>query len=142
MAEKRRAARIQGRIREELAVTLRDQISDPRLSHVRVTRVELPDDLQIATAFFRLEAPAKDDEASRKDALKALASANGRLRRAMGASLGLRYTPELRFRYDDAPDATTRIEELLHEIKTGKPLGVGWERRFFPLRGAAPETPA
>jgi ribosome-binding factor A len=36
----------------------------------------------------------------------------------------LRYSPELRFIYDDAQEAVSRVEELLQEIKrddSGKP---------------------
>jgi ribosome-binding factor A len=116
MAEPRRAARVRDRIREELMNALRHDIRDPRLAHVVVTRVEMPDDLQLATAYIRLEIGG-DNLDARKDALRALVSANGRLRRAMASGLKLRYTPELRFFYDDAPDALTRVEELLHEIK-------------------------
>ena len=96
--------------------SLRTEIRDPRLTYVVVTRVEMPDDLQLATAFVRLEIGG-DDENNRKSALRGLVSATGKLRKAMASGLKLRFTPDLRFFYDEAPDALTRVEELLHEIK-------------------------
>ena len=116
MAERRRAARVTSRIREELASTLRREIRDPRLASVLVTRVEAPDDLQLATVYVRLEI-GSDDPASRKAALQGLKAATGRLRRSLAGSLGLRYTPDLRFVYDSGVEAESRVEELLHEIK-------------------------
>jgi ribosome-binding factor A len=43
-------------------------------------------------------------------------AARGWLRRAVGATLGLRVVPELRFAYDEAIDRGDRIERLLREV--------------------------
>ena len=119
MAEKRRAARVVERVREEVARSLAREIRDPRVVGVVVTRVEMPDDLQLATIYVRLE-QGGDDPAARKLAMKGLASTTPKLRRSVGARLGMRYAPELRFHYDEGVDAKTRVEELLHEIKSEK----------------------
>lgn len=131
MAEKRRAARVTERIREELSLLLRRDIRDPRVGRVIVSRVEVPDDLQLATVFIRLEpapgpggvAPLPDDPveaAARKTALAGLKAAAGRLRGLLSRSLGLRYTPDLRFVYDTTQEATSRVEALLREIASEK----------------------
>lgn len=119
MADGRRAARVKDRIRAELMRSLKSEIRDPRVQNVLVTRVEMGDDLQIANVFVRIEFGG-DSAAERKNALTGLVAASGRLRKAMGMGLKLRFTPEVRFFYDDTPDALTRVEELLHEIKEGK----------------------
>jgi len=46
-----------------------------------------------------------------------LSAAAGRLRHGTAQALGLRYAPTFRFFYDEAPDAVSRIEELLREVK-------------------------
>ena len=120
MADGRRAARVKDRIRAELMRSLRTEIRDPRVQNVLVTRVEMGDDLQIANVYIRLELGG-DDAKARKTALAGLTSSAGRLRRAMGTGLKLRFTPDVRFFYDDTPDALTRVEELLHEIKKDTP---------------------
>lgn len=110
----KRATRVAGRLQEELSVGLRD-LRDPRLAGVLISRVELTDDLQLARVYVRREQGG--DAEGVKAAIKALAAAAGRLRHATAQALGLRYAPNLRFFYDEAPDAITRIEELLREVK-------------------------
>jgi ribosome-binding factor A len=112
--EVKRAVRVAGQVRAELVVSLR-ALRDPRLASVLVSRVEMTDDLQLARVFVRLEVGG-EDERTRRAALKVLEAASGRLRREVGQAVGLRYVPELRFRYDEAPDAVNRVEELLREI--------------------------
>jgi ribosome-binding factor A len=112
----KRSARVAERVREEIATALSRDLEDPRLAHVVVTRVEMPDDLQLARVMVRL-ATGGDDPVGRKRALAGLKAASGHLRTRVGRALGLRRTPELQFQYDEGQDASTRIEELLMEIK-------------------------
>jgi ribosome-binding factor A len=114
MAEVKRAVRVAGRVREELAWLLTRDVRDPRLAGVTVARVEMPDDLRSARVYVRL---LDDSEAKRTAALAGLARATGMLRREVTKRVGLRYAPELSFRYDDGQDKTTRIEELLAEVE-------------------------
>lgn len=119
----KRAARVAERMREELAAALR-VMRDPRIEGALVSRAELTDDLQTAKIYVRRELGANDENA-RRELLRGLGAASGRLRRDVSHALGLRYAPTLRFFYDDAPDAVTRVEEILQEIKkeeSGKPI--------------------
>ncbi len=111
----RRAARVTGRVHEELARSLRVRLSDPRLGGAVITRVEMPDDLQSARVFVRHETRG-DAPAARRALLAGLRAAAGVLRREVGQALSLRYAPELRFFYDEGLDATLRVESLLAEI--------------------------
>jgi ribosome-binding factor A len=114
MSGVKRATRVAGRLQEELSAALRE-LRDPRLLGVLISRVELTDDLQSAKVYVRREQGGDQDAV--KAALRGLGAASGRLRRTAGQALGLRYTPDLRFFYDDSLDAVTRIEELLREVK-------------------------
>lgn len=116
MSGGKRADRVGERMREELAIALR-ALSDPRLVGVLVTRVELSDDLGNARVYFRRELGG--DAAAVNASLKGLMAASGKLRHAAAQAMGLRYTPTLKFFYDEAPDAVSRIEELLREVKGG-----------------------
>jgi ribosome-binding factor A len=100
-----------------LAQALQRDISDPRLSMVGITRVEVPPDLSVAIVYVR-HYVGESNEQSRRSVLRALRSAAGRLRHGLGPMLAVRRVPELRFEYDTGPDATRRIDELLHEIET------------------------
>lgn len=113
MAAMKRATRVVGRLKEEISRMIARDLRDPRLHGVLITRVEMPDDMQLARVFFRLEA---GDEAARAAARKGLGSAAGKLRSELAKTVQLRYTPELRFFYDDALDKELRIEGILAEI--------------------------
>ena len=110
----KRATRVAGRLREEIAGAMRD-LSDPRVQGVIVSRVEVTDDLQSAKIHVRKELGLLA-EGDRKLLLKGLEAAAPRLRRDLAHRLALRYAPNLRFYYDEAPDDVLRIEELLREI--------------------------
>jgi ribosome-binding factor A len=116
-SEVKRAVRVAGRMREELASAL-GGLSDPRVLGVIVSRVELTDDLQLARIYVRRESGAASPQ-EQAALLRGLESAAGRLRQQVTRGLGLRYAPNLRFFYDEAQDAVSRVEELLAEIRRG-----------------------
>ena len=110
-----RARRVATQIRARLAELLAREVSDPILSGVVVTTVELPDDLSIARVKARLLTGGEQEE-RRRQSVRALERASSRLRRGLGRSLGLKRVPELRFAYDTGVDAAQRVDELLAEI--------------------------
>ncbi len=111
-----RPARVAERIREELSVLLQRKINDPGLSSVTITDVSISLDLKIAHVNYT----ALVDPAGRKPVAQALRRAEGFLRREVGAALGLRVAPELRFHFDDSFDRGARIDALLRKIAEGK----------------------
>jgi ribosome-binding factor A len=111
----KRAVRVAERVREEIARAVTRDLADPRLAHAVITRVEMPDDLGLAQVMVRLSAGA-NDEAARARLLSAFRAATGLLRKKVSKSLGLRRAPELRFIYDEGPDASVAIDQLLDEI--------------------------
>lgn len=113
-----RRVRVEREVREMLIAAF-GELRDPRLVGVSVTRVSMTDDLRLARVYVRLTISIADDTKQRRDLMRALRAAAGRLRRAI-ADLDLRFTPELRFHYDDGEDAARRIEELLAEIRSGE----------------------
>jgi ribosome-binding factor A len=107
-----RAERVGGLIQQELSDLLHKDISDPRLQMATITRVQVTQDLRLARIFFTT--------AGGKDACEQTAqgfrSAAGFIKRSLGPRLGLRYMPELEFRYDDSFDHGARIDQLLKAI--------------------------
>jgi ribosome-binding factor A len=89
-------------------------VEDPRLRAVVISGVTVTADLQVARVGVRLA--HGDTEQAREAALRGLRAAGARLRRAVAGAINLRRAPELRFRFDEGPDAQQRIEELLEEI--------------------------
>jgi len=120
----KRSVRVAERVREEIARALVRDFGDPRLLHAVITRVEMPDDLALARVRVRL-ATGGDDSSARERLLAGLRAASGLMRKRVAENVGLRRAPELRFDYDEGQDASTRVEELLSEIKRERGPGEG-----------------
>ena len=111
-----------GRINEEIQRELSDLIrslKDPRVQTLlSITRVDTTPDLRYSKIYISVL-----DEEKQKDALRGLKSAGGWLRRELGSSLQLRYTPELVFELDESSTRGAHISDMLHELKNEGKLG-------------------
>ncbi len=112
---KNRIGRINEEIQRELA-SLFPQVKDPRVSGmISITAVDTTGDLRYAKIFI-----SPLEKHNGKELLKGLKSASGWLRRELGQSLNLRYTPELIFVLDDSIDKGAHILELLRNTETSQ----------------------
>jgi len=100
-------------LRREISIILHDELEDPRLGFVTVTRVELTQDLRYAKVFFSVLGKEEDYKRTRE----ALDSALGFIRRLIAQRINLRFTPEIAFREDRSSEYSVRIEEVLSQIK-------------------------
>ncbi len=107
-----RSERIADLIRQELARLLREEVRDPRIGFVTITEVDLSPDLRHARVYLTTMG---DD---RETTLKALGGAAPFLRRSLAAACNLRFTPQLRFLFDESVETGFRVERLLQDIKT------------------------
>ena len=112
-----RINRINEEIQKELSSLLRS-LKDPRVQGgmVTITHVDTTSDLRYSRIFVSVL-----DKSQEKDVVKGLKSAAGYLRRELGASLRLRYTPELQFIADDSIEYGAHILELLRDPNVVKP---------------------
>ena len=101
MADSVRLRRVAEQIRGELSEILREEVRDPRLRLVTITRVKLASDMGAATIFY---SPLGEDpdEARAADLDAAMVAVNGFVRRALSKRVKLRHTPTLRFILDDS----------------------------------------
>jgi len=113
MASEARAQRIGDRIKEELAVLLQREVSDPRLEMVTVTEVDVDREI----AYARVYVTAIGGEERRDDVMQALEGARGFLRSGLAAKIQLRSFPQLRFHWDASSARGARIDELLDMLK-------------------------
>ena len=97
-----RTTRLQELIREEVNLILRNEVRDPRLDGVVITMVELAGDGSCARLWFTAE--GDDDKRAACDHIA------GFLRTQLAEGLGLKRTPELRFRRDPASRTFARDE--------------------------------
>ncbi|MDR6939070.1 30S ribosome-binding factor RbfA [Arcanobacterium hippocoleae] len=104
-----RAARVADQIKQVIARMVDGKLKDPRLGMVTITDVRVTGDLQHATIFYTVYGSAEQ----LKQSGRALESAKGMLRSAVGNALGLRLTPSLEFVPDALPEAAASIEDAL-----------------------------
>lgn len=107
-------------IRRALADALiRGETHEPDLDGVSitVTEVRMSPDLKIGTAYVMPLGGANGPEV-----IKALARARYELRRYMGKSTQLKFTPDLRFRLDETFDQFDETRRLLSEPEVKRDL--------------------
>jgi len=108
----KRADRVAPLVKEILADLIQFKARDVRVRQVILTRVEIGDDLRLATVYFQVI------EGDRTGALKGLEQARSFLRRELGRKLEMKYTPDLRFIYDDSREHVERVERILRQLRT------------------------
>jgi len=131
----RRTERINSLLLAEIARLLRQEVTDPRVGLVTLTRVDVAPDLSNATVYWSaLDAEASVDEA-RLEVLEAgLASAASFLRRRAARELPLKRMPELRFRYDPSLVLGSRTLSVLREVAGDPPADAADDERDTPDR--------
>ena len=108
-----RIGRINEEIQKELASLLRN-VKDPRVQDtmISITHVETTPDLRYAKVYVSF---LQEDRA--KEAMKGLNSAGGYLRRELGRTLNLRYTPELVWALDDSITYGAKMLKLINSLE-------------------------
>ena len=119
----RRTERIGEQIRGELARLLREEVTDPRVGLITLTRIDVAPDLSHAKIFWsslesvphsKVPAPTLEETA------RGLASAAGFLRSQLSRVLAVRRVPELRFHHDTSLEAGAHTLAILREIDRGQ----------------------
>ena len=107
----------------ELSRIVSQEVRDPSVTAVRVSKVELSPDKRNARVLVAFWDPKDGEEASQAP-LAALERATPFIRKALAGSLRMRHVPELRFAYDLAEQHTNRIETLLEGLYEGGKKGL------------------
>jgi ribosome-binding factor A len=113
-----RTNRIANEMQKEISDIIRNSIKDPRIPElVSVTAVRVTKDLRYARVYISVFGSEKE----KRDAMAALKSASGFVRREIGQRVQLRYTPEITFSLDDSIEHGIHISNLINEtIKSDK----------------------
>ena len=111
-----RIGRINEEIQKELSSLIRN-LKDPRVQDtmISITHVETTPDLRYAKIYVSF---LQEDRA--EGALKGLRSAGGYLRRELGRTLQLRYTPELVWALDDSITYGAKMLKLINSLEVDK----------------------
>ena len=108
--EFKRAERVAGQMRRELAQLIQAEVKDPALAFVSVSDVEVSRDLAHAKVFVTVFEPDKAPAS-----IAALQHARGFLRSRLGQNMRIRKVPELHFVHDDSVETGQRMDRLIAE---------------------------
>lgn len=108
-----RIDRISEEVRREVDQIIRDELHDPRIGGTwSITRCEVTRDLKFAKIYISV---LEDDK--REPMMAALKSAAGFVRRELGRSMLIRYSPELNFVSDKNIEYGVHIAQVLNSVK-------------------------
>jgi len=110
-----RMTRLAHQFQQEIATIIHQELKDPRLGFVTITRVTLTNDLRYATAFFSCLGGGEERGRSQE----ALDHASGFVHGLLKKRFRLKVVPEIRFKYDESIEAAFEIERLFDKL--GKP---------------------
>lgn len=116
----RRTERIGEQLRAELSQLLREEVTDPRVGMVTLTRVDVSPDLAQALVMW---SPLDPKTAADPEAITAMAdgleSAAAFLRRRVAKRLTIRRSPALAFRHDLTLEQGAGTLDLIRELNEG-----------------------
>jgi ribosome-binding factor A len=112
MATERRIERLQKEILRELSRVLREELNDPRMGMITLTRVRLSPDLKVA----KVSVSALGGEAEWRRSFAAIRHALGFIQKTLGGRLSTRYVPELLFRYDKSIEGAIRVHKIIDDL--------------------------
>lgn len=104
-----RMRRVNEVMREVVALTIAEDLQDPRIGFVTVTAVETSPDLRSATVYVSV----LGGEEERDGSLAALRAAHGVIQGAVSAQLHMKRTPTVSFAYDDSIERADRLNRLM-----------------------------
>ena len=108
-----RIERINQAFKKEISNIIQNELKDPRLGFITVTKVEVGRDLHYAKVSYSV----LGDKIQIQKAGKGLKSAAGFIRKLIAERIKMRYTPELSFKFDNSVEYSVRIFEQLERIK-------------------------
>ena len=107
-----RTDRIEEEIKKVASKSISQELKDPRLTGlISVTKVSVTKDLKYCKVFVSMLATKDVSEAM--DALK---SAAGIVRREIGNSIRMHSTPEVKFEFDDSMAYGEKIQKMIKDL--------------------------
>lgn len=111
---KHRIDRISEEVKKVVSDIIRNDLNDPRIATLcSVVAAEVTPDLRYAKIFISVL--GSDEE--KQSTMKGLTSAAGFIRRELGRTIDLRYSPEVIFELDKSIEHGAYINKLLNEVK-------------------------
>ena len=108
-----RIDRVRVQLKRELSIILQEDLKDPRIGLITITRIDLTGDLRYARIYFSL----LGDEKEKISSIEGIESAAGYIRKLIGERLKLKYVPELSFKLDRSIEYSMHLEKTFERLK-------------------------
>ena len=105
----RRTKRISEAIKKEVSSIILNDLNDPRVSFVTVTKVEISSDLKKAKIFVSIIG----NETTQETSLYGIKNARSFIQRKVAQRLNIKYSPILSFHIDDSIKKMAHLDRLI-----------------------------
>jgi len=113
VVKQQRMARIDHEMQRAVAKIISEELKDPRLGFVTVTRTEISSDMMNCKVYVSIIG----DRHVARQSMDALKNAAGFIRGEVGAMVKLRHTPEIVFVEDRSAEAAIALSKTLERAK-------------------------
>jgi len=108
-----RLQRVTEGIKKEIGKIIQEELNDPRIGFVTITRVELSRDLRFAKVYFSLLGTEKQ----LRDTQVGISRSASFVRKLLGQRMKLRYTPQIVFKLDESIGYSIHISGVMEKLK-------------------------
>ncbi|GMT43036.1 MAG: ribosome-binding factor A [bacterium] len=117
----KRSDRVKELMQEEVAGIIREEVKDPRIGFITITKVELSNNLRNAKIFVS----PMGSELEQKRTFKGICSAAPFIRSRLGKRMRIKFLPDLQFSWDRSMEHSDRLNQMLHMIEDQEEADVG-----------------
>ena len=107
-----RVERIEEEVKKVVSKVIDRDLKDPRLNGmISVTKVDVSRDLKYCKIYVSMLGVA-----DQKEAMDALKSSAGFVRREIGANIRMHSIPEVKFEFDDSIEYGNKIQKIINDL--------------------------
>lgn len=111
-----RLERISEALKREISILLQEDINDPRIGNITITRVETSRDLRFAKVFYVIYS----SDVEKDQIVKGLKKASSFIRGKLAERISMKFTPRISFHYDDTDAKKESMDKIFEKIKKEK----------------------
>ena len=108
-----RSNQVAEELRKIISMILLDDLSDPRMGFITITRIELTDDLRHAKIFYSV----LGSEEQKKETEEALKENKGYIKHLVVERINMKYAMDIKFELDSSIEHSFKIDSILKKIK-------------------------
>ena len=109
-----RIARVKELLKREISNIIQQELQDPRIGFVTITKVTVTRDLKQANIWISV---LGEGTKTKQDSVKALIHARNRIQESLAHRVTLRYLPQLQFRLDTSIEYSVHIDKVIDRLR-------------------------